>query len=62
MTIIDKDAWWNAINRRGKNPAAEDDIRDKTEQGEIVAVDKDGNRFVPKKNDKGDWTLIPEAL
>lgn len=60
-TKIDKDTWIDAMNGKGNNPVAEDDIRRRTEKGEVTVVDPDGNEFTPVKGDDDKWKLEPKT-
>jgi len=56
---IDKDTWLIAISGRDNSKSASD-IRDWTEKGYVIVVDKDGSELIPVKHEDGSWKLEPK--
>jgi len=58
-TAIGIDAWNGAIGGKSKNSVGDGEIKRMAENGELVVVDHDGNRFEPTVLDDGSWDLKP---
>jgi|GEM_PF-6040429 len=58
-TEIDIDAWNDAISGKSNNSVGDDAIKRMAEDGELVVVDHDGNRFDPVLSDDDKWSLVP---
>jgi len=54
------DTWHDVIGGKSNNPVGDDEIKRQAEDGELIVIDHDGSRLIPKKGSDGGWTLEPE--